>query len=274
MFALRPQALHTTCHRFTAPTARIRRHDFFLIRSQSSAAQSRTFITTLNLRYAKPAPPKVPPVVAEASTEYEFPPRLLFYYAGKRTIYLGTMKLYSAILFSYCTLIVAPGLYSSEELRSSVAEKMGLAKMMETLPDQWIIPAIAVIGGALPLAFMQYLSPPYVTHAYLHLAPFARYSRQHLKRYLQKLPKDAEMELATIRWFGRPKLTKVKVGDLRLSKERWGCVNVSAPGKKQGRWDKFYLDFRGSPAGAAIKVPEVVGEVGKALVRWEEEKGL
>jgi hypothetical protein len=82
------------------------------------------------------------------------------------------------------------------------------------------------------------------------------------------------MELATIRWFGRPKLTKVKAGDLRLSRERWGCVNVAAPGRKQGRWDKFYLDFRGSPAGAAIKAPEAVGEVGKALKRWEDEKGL
>ena len=82
------------------------------------------------------------------------------------------------------------------------------------------------------------------------------------------------MELATIRWFGRPKLTKVKAGDLRLSKERLGCVNLSAPGKKHGRRDKFYLDFGGSPAGAAIKAPEVVGEVGKALERWKDEKGL
>jgi hypothetical protein len=157
MFSLRTQALHTTCHRFTAPTARIRCHDLFPsgIRSESSGARSRTFTTTLNLRNAPSK--KVPSVAAEASTEYEFPPRLLFYYAGKRTIYLGTLKLYTVILFGYCTLIVAPGLYHSEELRSSVAEKMGLVKVIETLPDQWILPAIAVIGGALPLAFMQYL---------------------------------------------------------------------------------------------------------------------
>jgi hypothetical protein len=36
--------------------------------------------------------------------------RLLFYYAGRKTIYLGTLKLYTVLLFSYCALVVAPSI--------------------------------------------------------------------------------------------------------------------------------------------------------------------
>ena len=89
-------------------------------------------------------------------------------------------------------------------------------------------------------------------------------------QYLKKLPRDAELDLATIRWFGRPKVSRVRVGDLRPCSRRWGCVNtVALPHLKQGE-RLFYVDWNRSPAPVAL--PEAVGEVGKALRRWEEER--
>ncbi|KAF8242116.1 hypothetical protein K440DRAFT_619337, partial [Wilcoxina mikolae CBS 423.85] len=88
-------------------------------------------------------------------------------------------------------------------------------------------------------------------------------------QYLKKIPKDATLELATIRWFGRPKVTRVKAGELQLKRERWGCVNTVAPTvRKNG--GGFYVDWRRSPA--VVSEPEAVGEVGKAVRRWEEER--
>jgi len=112
-------------------------------------------------------------------------------------------------------------------------------------------------------------SPPYVTHIYLHLPAWACVSRHHLMQYLKKIPKDAPLDIATIQWFGRPKVTRVKAGELQSKSERWGCVNTVAPrARKNGL--RFYVDWRRSPA--VVSEPEAVGEVGKAIRRWEVER--
>jgi len=75
------------------------------------------------------------------------------------------------------------------------------------------------------------------------------------------MPATAPVELATIRWFGRPKVTKVTLGELRAGRERWGCVNTVQKGGR-GKW---YVDWRGSPSKA--QVPEGAVEVLGARVR-------
>jgi hypothetical protein len=84
-----------------------------------------------------------------------------------------------------------------------------------------------------------------------------------LLRYARSLPKDAEIELATIRFLGRPKLATVKAGELRPTRKRLGCVNLEwkAAGEKKPGF--FYMDGKESPA----KVPEpgVLKEVVEAL---------
>lgn len=113
-------------------------------------------------------------------------------------------------------------------------------------------------------------SPPYVTHAYVHLPPWAAAGKQSLMRYLERLPRDAELDLATIRWFGRPKVSRVRLGDLRPCSRRWGCVNTVATSHPKQRERLFYVDWNRSPAPVAQ--PEAIGEIGKALRRWDEER--
>ncbi|KAF8539629.1 hypothetical protein BDD12DRAFT_89433 [Trichophaea hybrida] len=257
------------------------RHIFYssLLRSQSQP-QSRTFLSFLRRTVPKESnrvhipnslkslPQRSPSSAVNAaessSSASTYPQRLLIYYAGKRTVYLGTLKLYTVLLFSYCSLVVAPPLWGQDNL--DAIAKVGFEGL--GVPG-WTVPVAVILGSLVPLLFVQYLSPPYVTHIYLHLPAWACVSRYHLMQYLKKIPKDAPLELATIRWFGRPKVTRVKAGDLRLKRERWGCVNTVVPTvRKNG--GSFYVDWRRSPA--VVSEPEAVGEVGKAVRQWEEER--
>ena len=113
------------------------------------APSSRNFLSFLK----RSAPPAAVPAPA-ARTGSEYPERLLVYYAGKRTVYLGTMKLYTVLLFSYCSLVVAPSLIGVDN--SEVISSLGLAVDLE-LPG-WVLPASVVLGSLVPLVLMQYLS--------------------------------------------------------------------------------------------------------------------
>lgn len=109
-------------------------------------------------------------------------------------------------------------------------------------------------------------SPPYVTHLYLHPPPWARHSSSQLTRYIRTMAASAPVELASIRWFGRPKITKVTLGELGIKRERWGCVNTVQKGGK-GKW---YVDWRGSPS----KVPVPAGAAEALGVRVSQVGGM
>lgn len=78
------------------------------------------------------------------------------------------------------------------------------------------------------------------------------------------------MDLATIRWFGRPKVTRARLGELKMVNERLGCVNtVVQVGRGTAPLHKFYVDWRKSPA--VVKEPEAIGQIGKMVIKWQED---
>jgi hypothetical protein len=48
-----------------------------------------------------------------------------------------------------------------------------------------------------------------------------------LIRYSKTLPNDAELDITTMNFIGKPKVTRVKVADLHQVKERFGMANYS-----------------------------------------------
>lgn len=110
-------------------------------------------------------------------------------------------------------------------------------------------------------------SPPYVTHAYLHLPAQVRVSHEMLRQYAKRLPGCAVLDLATMRTLGRPKVTTVCVEDLAFTKKRLGCVNWEWRGDSAGtggeRKRDFYVEQMGSPA--KVPVPGVMEDVAKAI---------
>jgi len=89
---------------------------------------------------------------APTNSTAAYPQRLLIYYAGKRTVYLGTLKLYTVLLFSYCSLVVAPPLWGQGNLDAIV--KMGFGGL--EVP-RWTGPVAVILGSLVPLIFVQYL---------------------------------------------------------------------------------------------------------------------
>lgn len=91
------------------------------------------------------------------------------------------------------------------------------------------------------MAFVAYISGPFVAHVHLRLPRFARQSREILNRYTQNLPKDAELELTTMSFIGKPRISLVKVGDLRPVRERFGMVNYVRDTKHLDHQRPWYM---------------------------------
>jgi len=73
-----------------------------------------------------------------------------------------------------------------------------------------------------------YIASPFVAHIHLHLPAYVRHSHELLLRYVRSLPADAKLEFTTMNSIGIPRVTPVKVSDLRPVKERLGMVNYVA----------------------------------------------
>ena len=91
--------------------------------------------------------------------------RLLIYYAGKRTVYLGTLKLYTVMLFSYATLLVAPPLFRQGGDSNSDGDEGDATKTAgsgDSILPHWATPVALILGSLVPLVFVQYTrsSPP------------------------------------------------------------------------------------------------------------------
>ncbi|KAL7273386.1 hypothetical protein RUND412_003764 [Rhizina undulata] len=184
---------------------------------------------------------KATPAVKDTAKK-PYDERIIIYYAGRRTVYLATLKLSTLFLFSFCAFIAAPSI--------GLQTEFGI-----------LAPVGIVLAGAIPLVFIQYVSPPYVTHIHLRLPTFARYSREYLMRYAQQIPKDAVIDVITIRLLGRPRMDTFKVGDIRSTRKRLGCVNWEVQQKKKMGY--YYVDERGSPS--RVPEPDIIRYIAEAV---------
>lgn len=74
-----------------------------------------------------------------------------------------------------------------------------------------------------------------------------------VRRYVDKLPADARLDLATIRLLGRPKITTVKVGELSVTRKRMGCINWEWKNPSTNKPQYFYVEEAGSPSNVPIR---------------------
>lgn len=77
------------------------------------------------------------------------------------------------------------------------------------------------------MLFVGYISGPFVTYIHLRVPAFARQSKEILLRYSKTLPKDAELDITTMNFIGKPRVARVQVGDLYPVRERFGQANFA-----------------------------------------------
>jgi hypothetical protein len=77
------------------------------------------------------------------------------------------------------------------------------------------------------MVFVAYTTGPFVNYIHLRLPVFARASRDMMLRYSQKLPKDAEVDITTMNFIGKPRVSRVKVCELYPTQQRFGLANYA-----------------------------------------------
>jgi len=77
-----------------------------------------------------------------------------------------------------------------------------------------------------------YITGPFVNYIHLRVPAFARNSREILMRYSKALPKGAELDITTMNFIGKPRVTRVKVADLHPAHQRFGLANYVRDAKE------------------------------------------
>ncbi|ATZ46540.1 hypothetical protein BCIN_01g11180 [Botrytis cinerea B05.10] len=169
------------------------------------------------------ATPRPVPTPQYASKRPAYPERLLIYHSGTgRTVFLGCLKVTTIFIFVFFTLVVAPAHYYAED------------------EPEWVAPAV-LLSGAVPVVFVAYITSPFVNYIHLKLPNFARNSRDLLMRYSKNPPKDAQIDITTMNFVGKPRVTRLDISELQAVKQRFGVVNFSRDTKKINATRKWWM---------------------------------
>ncbi|EGD97234.1 hypothetical protein TESG_04646 [Trichophyton tonsurans CBS 112818] len=123
------------------------------------------------------------------------PKQVVIYHAGTGKIaFIGLMRVTTILIFVVSCTVVAPAFYAAE--------------------FPWYIAPAIVLGGAIPMLFVSFTAAPFVNQVYLSLPNFTQQSREHLRAYLNKIPRNATLNVETMKFNFYPKRTLVSISDL------------------------------------------------------------
>lgn len=77
------------------------------------------------------------------------------------------------------------------------------------------------------MVFVTYTTAPFVSFARIRLPLFARKSREQLATWIQKIPRNTEIYLTTMRFSGRGRVSRMLVSDLKETNARLGVANLA-----------------------------------------------
>jgi hypothetical protein len=93
-----------------------------------------------------------------------------------------------------------------------------------------------------------------------------------LMRYTKALPKDAELDITTMNFIGKPRVTRVKIAELHSVKERFGLANYARDTKLVNSKRPWYIgkavrQFGVHSSTSRIMGGEVWGNIAKRIVK-------
>lgn len=132
------------------------------------------------------------------------------------------MKVSTIFLFAFYAAVEAPSFYSH--------------------PDEpkWKA-AVAVAVGAIPMLLVGYVTAPYVAYVHIKAPTFARASREALMKWAKNMPGNTELDLTTMRAYGRLRVSRMTIEDLKPTRSWLSIANVtrrpvSLPSATRVRW--------------------------------------
>ena len=89
------------------------------------------------------------------------------------------------------------------------------------------------------MLYVMYFTAPFVSYVHIRLPLFARRSREQLLRWAESMSPTTEIDLTTMRFYGRPRVSRMPLQDLRKAKPSFGIANLirvqKPPHAKTGR---------------------------------------
>ena len=76
------------------------------------------------------------------------------------------------------------------------------------------------------MLYVMYFTAPFVIYVHVRLPIFARRSKEQLLRWAESMPLTTEIDLTTMRLYGRTRVSRVPLGELRKTKSNLGIANL------------------------------------------------
>lgn len=94
----------------------------------------------------------------------------------------------------------------------------------------------------MPLVFVAYTTSPFVSFIHIRLPPFARQSEEALRRFVQTMsPKTTTLDVTTMSFIAKPRLSRVPVSDLKPANKKLGIVNYTRDTTADNAARKWYM---------------------------------
>jgi hypothetical protein len=77
---------------------------------------------------------------------------------------------------------------------------------------------LVLAGGIIPLLFVWYTTIPFVCYVHIRLPVFARQSHEQLMRWSKSIPANTEVDLTTMRMYGKMRVTRNALYELQEKK--------------------------------------------------------
>lgn len=114
------------------------------------------------------------------------------------------------------------------------------------------------------MIFVMYTTAPFVTYIHLRLPEFARQSRENLLRYSKNIPRNTTIDITTLNMIGRPRVSRISVGDIQHVASRYSITNYARSAKDEEMKRPWW-------AGRPIKQFAILAEHGRSREEgvWE-----
>ncbi|KAI1098582.1 hypothetical protein F4804DRAFT_120471 [Jackrogersella minutella] len=174
------------------------------------------------LRFESTAPkPSTQANTTPPPQKFAFPERFCVYHAGTVKItFLACLKISTLFIFVFFGFVVTPAYYDREGLSPTVLR--------------------TTLSALIPLLFVSWTTSPFVSFIHLRLPPFARQSPDMLRRWAARLPPHTELDITTMSAIAKPRVSRVRVADLREVRRRMGIVNLARDAAAENAARKWY----------------------------------
>ncbi|KAI0844141.1 hypothetical protein F5Y00DRAFT_249443 [Daldinia vernicosa] len=152
---------------------------------------------------------------------FAYPENLCVYHAGTgRTTFLACLKISTLFIFAFFGFVVTPAYFDREGLSPTVLR--------------------TTLSAIIPLVFVAYTTSPFVSFIHMRLPPVARQSEDMLRRFARAIPADAELDITTMSFIAKPRVSRVKLSELRPVSRRFGIVNLARDTSAENAARKWY----------------------------------